>query len=195
MIIKPPITYINNFIENKDEIFLKLKNDLNWERRQDAPRCEYYCNDLNLPYSYGEGRGLRIYNPQPFHSSIIEIRKKIENFLNLRFEVCFLNRYLNQRDWLGWHTDDSPEMDSCRPIVIISLGVERFIEFKNINDIGNNNKTSVLLEHGSACIMHAGMQEKWYHKIPKASFITINAKYSNLHNGERISLTFRGYKN
>lgn len=179
----PPITYIPKFIANPDEALLALKNELQWQRRESTPRSEYYINEVNIPYTYGQGRGVREYLPQPTHPIIESIKEELFKLTSHKFEVCFLNRYHNQSDHLGWHADDSPEMDDSRPIAIISLGVEREIWF-----CPQNNKleiTKVKLENGSLCLMHSRMQETHFHKIPKAGFMC----------GERISLTFRGYVN
>lgn len=188
MTISAPITYIPNFVVNPDEAFLALQNDLQWEQR-DAPRMEYYVNDFPKPYVYGRGRGQRTYFPQPMHPVISTIRKALEAHTGVVFEVCFLNRYLNQSDQLGWHADDSPEMDDSRPIGIVSLGVEREIWFRPNSPLtpdsilSTMDRQQVKLGHGSLCLMAPGMQDTWQHRIPKASFSC----------GERISLTFRGY--
>lgn len=176
-----PITYIPNFIENPNKILETLQNNLKWERRDDAPRSEYYCNDIKKPYIYGRGAGRRTYHVRPYHDDILAIRKKLEELTKCSFEVCFLNRYHNQSDHLGWHADDSPEMDDARPIATISLGVEREIWFRPLNNLPD--VTKVKLENGSLCLMAPGMQDTHQHRIPKASFQC----------GERISLTFRGY--
>ncbi len=178
--MKAPIKYYDKFFPNADELFTSLRDELEWERRDTAPRCEYYCNDFPEFYIYGRGRGERLYEPRPYHESILSIRKELENLTGTVFEVCFLNRYLNQSDHLGWHADDSPEMDDSRPIGIVSLGVEREIWFKNL---AAPEIEKLTLGHGSLCLMLPGMQETHYHRIPKASFKC----------GERISLTFRGY--
>ncbi len=176
-----PFSYTENFVSNPNEAFTKLSNELDWEARN-APRQEYYCNDIPKPYIYGVGRGQRSYDPKPYHPIITSIRNDLEKITNCKFEVCFLNRYLNQSQHLGWHADDSPEMDDSRPIGIVSLGVEREIWFRPKN-IKTDQKNILLLKHGSLCLMQPGMQDNWQHRIPKASFIC----------GERISLTFRGY--
>ncbi len=181
--VTPPITYHPNFIDNPDAMLKALQTKLEWERRDDAPRCEYYCNDIASPYTYGNGTGRRTYLPRPYHDEILEIRKKLEAFTGTVFEVCFLNRYLNQSDHLGWHADASPEMDDARPIATISLGVEREIWFRPQGKEGREQITKQKLENGSLCLMLPGMQDSWQHRIPKASFQC----------GERISLTFRGY--
>ena len=179
-LMKAPVTYIPDFVSNADEAFVRLKSELDWERRESTPRSEYYCNDTPLPYVYGRGRGQRLYHPKPYHSIILDIRKALEDITHAKLDVCFLNRYLNQSDQLGWHADNSPEMDDSRPIVTVSLGVEREIWFRTV---GESDIEKLLLQHGSAAIMAPGMQDTHEHRIPKASFQC----------GERISLTYRGY--
>lgn len=190
-----PITYDSKFAERMlhpishhrpsaaDLLFKVLTEELDWLRRDGAPRMEYYCNEVPVPYTYGRGRGERTYEVQPWHPALLLIKTAAEQFAGCKFEVCFLNRYLDQRDQLGRHADDSPEMDDKRPIAIVTFGAERDIQFSpqtNPSDI-----TKVKLEHGSICLMHAGMQDTHFHSIPRAGFEC----------GERISLTFRGYVN
>lgn len=181
--MEAPLIYIAKALPNPDELFTNMSNTLTWEKR-DAPRQEYYCNDVPNPYVYGKGRGQRLYNPQPYSDAILAVRKIAEEVAKAKFEVCFLNRYLNQSDHLGWHADDSPEMDDARPIAVVSLGVEREIWFRPKDSKGEATH-KLKLENGSLCLMLAGMQDAWQHRIPKAGFTC----------GERISLTFRGYVN
>lgn len=179
------INYFPNFVENPTQIFEELVQDLAWVRRDTVPRSEYYINKFGVPYTYGRGRGIREYAAQPNHEAIEKLSIKLKDKLGVDFEVCFLNRYHNQSDHLGWHSDDSPEMDDNRPIAIISLGVEREIWFsKKENDKPVGEVTKLKLENGSLCVMAPGMQDTHLHRIPKAGFVT---------QAERISLTFRGY--
>jgi hypothetical protein len=204
---KGPVTYIREFLPDADDAFSHL-SALEWERRGSTPRFEYYCNEVDKPYVYGRGMGRRIYYPRPWHPTIIAIKKRVEHATNTKFEVCFLNRYMNHKDQLGWHSDDSPEMDDARAIAIISLGAAREIWFRPIpfkliqegeKRVGPEDRRGIdrasiqrrdgaytnklLLEHGSLCLMAPGMQDQWQHRIPKASHRC----------DERISLTFRGY--
>jgi alkylated DNA repair dioxygenase AlkB len=204
-----PAIYFSDFVPEPERAFAVLRDDLDWDRRGDTPRHEYYCNDFPDPYMYGKGKGRRLYDPRPYHPQIIAIRTELEKFTRSTFEVCFLNRYLNQSDQLGWHADDSPEMDDGRPIAVVSLGVAREIWFREKPDaliaVGEDQRSGeerrwrerltwkrrteapptskLLLGNGSLCLMAPGMQDTHQHRIPKASFKC----------GERISLTFRGY--
>lgn len=184
-------SYVPNFVLDPDTALRRLSTELDWERRSDAPRSEYYCNDTIEPYTYGKGKGRRTYEVRPWHETILAIRYALEAKCDCDFDTCFLNRYLDQRDHLGWHSDDSPEMDDARPIISVSLGVEREIWIRSKTTtqelIAHANRASAIqkfkLGHGSAFIMPPGFQDLFMHQIPKASFVC----------GERISLTFRGY--
>lgn len=177
-----PIAYVSDWMISKaDSWFATLRDELAWVQRDTTPRQEYYINAVNTPYTYGSGDFARTYSPQPMHPIVREIQTETELIAGCKFEVCFLNRYLTQSNHLGWHSDNSPEMDDTRPIAIVSLGVSREIWFRPINSV--DQVTKIKLASGSLCLMHAGMQDSWQHRIPKASFQC----------GERISLTFRGY--
>lgn len=176
-----PVTYVPEFVKDADRAYTELWNELAWERRGNTPRREYYANDNGAPYTYGIGAGARTYEPGAWHARMKTIRSAIEHITCTSLDVCFLNGYENSRDHLGWHADDSPEMDDGRPIAIVSLGAAREIWFcprGNRSDV-----TKLVLESGSLCVMAPGMQDTHLHRIPKAGFEC----------GPRISLTFRGY--
>lgn len=182
--MKAPITLIENAINNPEKVFSVLWNELAW-RDVAGPRLEYYCNDIPVPYTYGRGVGVRTYDPQPVHPAIAACREVVEKLTVAVMEVCFLNGYRDGSDHLGWHADDSPEMDPRRPIAIVSLGARREIYFREKGPASLGFDTEkVWLPSGSVCIMPAGMQETHFHRIPKASYSPC---------GARISLTFRGY--
>lgn len=163
-----------------DRVFADLRDSLDWVRHDGVPRCEYYSNDTAAPYSYGVREYARVYQPQPWSDSMLEVRAAVESVVAATMDVCFLNMYLDQRDSLGWHADDSPEMDDARPIVSVSLGAVRDIQLRS-NDGGDVE--TVTLAHGSMFAMKPGVQDTHRHRIPKSGF----------HIGERISLTFRGF--
>lgn len=180
--MKAPVEYLPGFVPDPDAVFTALK-ELNYERRDTTPRSEFFASDHPFPYAYGRGRGVRTYMPNPWPPVLLPIRAALEKHTGVVLDVCFVNRYHDQSDHLGWHADDSPEMDDLRPIISVSLGVAREIWFRPVGARGLESIEKLLLEHGSVCIMQPHMQEGWEHRIPKASF----------HCGERISLVLRGY--
>jgi alkylated DNA repair dioxygenase AlkB len=179
----PPILYTKdlNLIVGPDVLMNRLWDELCWTQHEGVPRREYYCPSLPITYTYGSGRGIRTYEPQPSHEIIELIQSKVEILTKTKFDACFVNGYEDQSDSLHWHSDNSPEMDNKRPIAIVSLGVEREIWFCPIED--KKSITKLKLENGSLCLMAKGMQQTHMHRIPKASFQC----------GKRVSLTFRGF--
>jgi alkylated DNA repair dioxygenase AlkB len=181
-----PVTYLADFyrrLGDPDEMFRRLRDELPWERRPDTPRFEHYSNDTDVPYTYGAGPNARTYFPQPWHPLILEVRDALHIELGTDLDVCFSNRYVGARDWLGWHADDSPEMDPDAEIVTVSFGEVRSIQFRPNGGTAADVET-LWLGHGSAAVMAAGMQAGWKHRIPKSS----------RQGGNRVSLTFRRYR-
>lgn len=189
--MKAPVTYIPGFVPDPAVWFDRLWNDLDWERRSDAPRREYWTNTLNRSYTYGRGEGQRTYEPRREHECIVLGYLKLfeDGFMHNPIG-CFLNGYEGKRDWLGWHEDDDPGIDHSQPIAIITVGQGRNIQFREVlrKSTGKGDKgefgpvETLMLESGSLALMRAGMQDTYQHRIPKADF---EAK-------PRISLTFRG---
>jgi len=204
-----PIEYYPNWILTPNVAFRDLRSQLDWVRHDKVPRSEYYVNSVPVPYTYGMKDFARTYQPQPSNQTIDAMTRSLNSSGFGPYEVCFLNMYEDGSDQLGWHADDSPEMDDARSIAIISLGAEREIWFKRqpqvveamMEKFTDENwglgpeayderkeklsaVTKLRLGHGSLCIMKPGMQDEYFHRIPK----------SDRHNcGPRISLTYRGY--
>lgn len=177
-----PITIMRSQWADPDAVFAQL-NKLDFIRVGTTPRDEYFVSDVGEPYTYGSGDFARTYQPQPWAQVLrdLQVLAQIQSQTDT-LDLCFLNRYHNGRDHLGWHADDSPEMDDERPIVIMSFGASREIQFRpnsNPKDV-----TTVVMRHGDTIIMGAGMQDTHQHRIPKSGDQRL---------GPRISLTWRGY--
>ena len=173
--------YHHGFIkrEEAEAQFNRLWNELDWVQMGSTPRREYWSNKYDLPYTYGSGEFARTYLAQPWDDFIKATMEQINKELSIEMDCCFVNGYEHQRQHLGWHADDSPEMNPAQPVVIISLGAEREIWFRRKDDHKNIHK--VVLTHGSMFVMPAGMQQTHDHRIPKAGHVV----------GPRVSLTYR----
>lgn len=183
-----PITYVPGFVppEAATIIFHDLWNSLDWERREFAPRREYWYNNLDQPYTYGKSEFARTYYPRPYHMWIGAINLLIMSSFERHqlFEGCFLNGYETKNDSLGWHADDDPGIDHSRPIAVVTL-YDKFDALPRELGVMNKEtgeKTRFPLEHGSLLLMHPGMQNTHLHRIPRAGFEC----------RPRISLTYRG---
>jgi alkylated DNA repair dioxygenase AlkB len=179
--VKP--IYVPSFLANPDLVFSQLMN-LPWLEETEA-RKEYFMSDpAGISYTYGNAVVFRTYVSQPYDVTVGHLRNQLDITYNTNYDVCFLNRYDQAQNALGWHADDSPEMNPAHPIAVISVGAEREIWWKPQDMKGNIPKENKqLLQHGSLFLMPAGFQQLNYHKIPK----------SDKPCGVRISLTFRNY--
>lgn len=173
--------YMPGFVENPSHVLNTLMNELDFEQRGTTPRLEYYMNDHDVPYAYGTVP--KVYHPKPWHPIVLDIRKELELIHDCTLDVCFINVYAHHRHHLGWHADDSPEMDHDRPIISVSLGAERYIWLRENGNRDPNHVQKILLENGSAFSMLPGFQKTHQHRIPK----------HDRECGPRMSLTFRGY--
>lgn len=178
---RAPISLYTGLLgEHADKKAHLLWDSIPWERR-DAPRRECFFSRLGRPYTYGTGAGERTYTPRPEPDFFGEITDLVERACNARFELCFANGYESEREHLGWHADDSPEIDDARPIAVMSFGAEREIWVKP-RDGTFLDVEKVLLPSGSLFVMGPGMQDTHLHRIPKHSAPC----------GLRVSLTWRG---
>lgn len=191
-----PVTYISNWIspEAAEDFFARLDADLAWQRRENTPRSEYWANTFQRPYTYGSGRGVRTYEAQPSHEVIDLVRDHIARDFGPVLEGCFLNRYNDGSDALGWHADDDPGIDHSKPIAVVTLGQPRAIAFKEVLIHGDETTkwsfgppARLMLESGSLLLMHAGMQHTHQHSIPKG-----DQPKAGVVVRPRISMTYRG---
>lgn len=174
--------YQNNYISNSDEVLNHLLG-LNWLDVTEA-RMEYFMSDEPRSYIYGKPPFDREYHSSEYTEQVTQIQNKLNEDFEAKFNVCFLNRYNNQKNQLGWHADDSPTMDRDHPIAVISFGAEREIWWKLQTEKGEvPPEQRQKLGHGSLFVMPSGFQDLYFHRIPKADREV----------GVRVSLTFRRY--
>ena len=182
-------TYIEDYVGAPDEMFTALWQLLPWEHRDGAPRRECWFNPYGLEYTYGSGEFARTYQAHDLTENdtlaqclITSFKTRLNTGHNTSFDCCFVNGYEHGRQHLGWHADDSPEMDMNHPIAVVSLGAAREIWFRHKDDRSGENVSKRMLGNGSLLLMHSGMQRDWQHRIPKSSVQDC---------GPRLSLTFR----
>jgi alkylated DNA repair dioxygenase AlkB len=181
--MKAPVTYDPSFVgRGADTLFDFMWRYLPWEQREGAPRRECWFNPYGQPYTYGTGEFARTYQAHPWAQMIDQIAEILNGTYFAAFDCCFVNGYEHGRQHLGWHADDSPEMDLDHPIAIVSLGAPREIWFRPTGDKSGENVDKLLLGSGSVALMSAGMQREWQHRIPKSSVADC---------GPRLSLTYR----
>lgn len=173
--------YITNGIEETKHELLGLE----WITKR-AARHEYFMSlDLPRQYTYGNrGTGNETYDAKPFSRIVKLILFNLNEDLGTKFNVCFLNKYDDRHQHLGWHADDFPGMDKSEPIAVVSFGAEREIWVKPKGESGEiPDNQRILLQDGSLFLMPPGYQDTHLHRIPK----------HHRPCSWRISLTFRTF--
>lgn len=166
-----------------DRLFQDLLSGLPW--RGDAmvrtpvglrpsPRKVSWHADEGYPYRYS---GVT-HAPSEWTPSLSEVRDRLEQRLGVRFNGVLGNLYASERDSVGAHSDDEPEIDPVAPIASVSFGATRkFI----VRHQTSKSRHVLALEHGSLLVMAGATQRVSQHEIPKMKTPC----------GPRINLTFR----
>lgn len=128
--------YIEPFLSphQLDEIEKELLS-LEWETKRTA-REEYFMADETTDYSYGRQDDGITYTSKPWSPEVFALKTTIQyapqfEGMGCVFNGCFLNRYVDQHNHLGWHADDFVGMDPAAPIAVMSFGAEREIWVKD----------------------------------------------------------------
>lgn len=167
------IIFIKNYIDNPNELFDSLKNNIEWDGRMSARKTASF----GKAYNYSQIS----YPFQKFTPELNSIIEKINNTLKFKPNNCLINYYLNGKSKMGFHSDQNDILEENTGVGIISIGETRVLRFRNIE----NRETikDFELPSGSFIYMTNELQDEWQHSIPK----------SNTEKG-RMSLTFRKIK-
>jgi alkylated DNA repair dioxygenase AlkB len=165
-----------------DDLFSRLRSEIHWQQE----KIKLYGQVHNLPRQtawYGDPEKTYIYSGIKVHSlpwiePLLKVKTKIEQVSGTRFNSVLLNRYRNGSDSVSWHADDERELGKNPIIGSVSLGEARPFQMKHKS---KNEKTKIVLEHGSFLLMSGPTQHNWLHQVPKSKKAM----------SERINLTFR----
>jgi alkylated DNA repair dioxygenase AlkB len=144
-------------------------------RRVLVPRLQAWYGDFTANYGYS---GLQL-RPLPWTSVLLDIKTKIEKRFDMSFNSVLLNYYRNGQDSVAWHSDNEAALGPDPLIASLSLGKERRFELKHRD--GLTSKVNIELADGSLLLMGSGLQQYWFHQLPKQSWVT----------EPRLNLTFR----
>lgn len=222
--MKAPITYLPlmKHLADKAEADAygeALDAQVEWVRRDDAPRQEaFYCR-YPTTYFYGTVDHGRSYDANTNIPPLLGLLWSIlELEHGVKYEACFLNKYEHGNEHLGWHADRAKVgvkegIDHTRPIAVISFGAERELWFREnpgMDDgrCGACNGSGYYDHNGSPkCVACNGTGNAPATEIEK---LTLNSgslclmlpgmQHTHQHRipkagrvvGTRVSLTFRG---
>ena len=158
------------------EVPWRQDNIVIWGKLHSQPRLVAWYGDPDCSYTYS-GTTL---SPLPWTNPLLDIRSRIESLTATTFNSVLLNYYRDNRDSMGFHSDDEPELGKEPVIASLSLGEERTFVLKHkVNKLAK--PVRLRLESGSLLLMKGETQRYWKHGIAKESRPC----------GPRINLTFR----
>jgi alkylated DNA repair dioxygenase AlkB len=158
------------------EVPWRQERILVWGKMHLQPRLVAWYGDRGSDYTYS---GITL-TPLPWTDLLLEIKSRIETVSAASFNSVLLNYYRDNRDSMGFHSDDEPEL-GLRPVIAsLSLGEERTLILKHkLNKLAK--PVRLKLASNSLLLMKGETQKYWTHGIAKESRPC----------GPRINLTFR----
>lgn len=147
-----------------------------WGRRVLQPRLIAWYGDPGRSYAYS---GIEL-EPLPWTPLLFDIKSRVEDAASTKFNSVLLNYYRDNRDSVGFHSDDEPELGARPAIASLSLGEERTFVLKH-KTLKSVSPVRLHLASGSLLVMKGDTQHCWKHAIPKESRPC----------GPRVNLTFR----
>lgn len=122
------------------------------------PRLQFWCGDKAYHYS-----GLTLPR-SPWPPCLLTIKSQIEQVSGHRFNSVLGNLYRNGQDYMGWHSDDEPELGTNPVIASLSLGQTRRFLLRHKQ---SGEKRELALADGSLLIMAGATQHYWLHQVAK----------------------------
>lgn len=158
------------------EIPWRAEEVVMWGRRVPQPRLTAWYGDPGAHYAYS---GIEL-DPLPWTPLLADIKSRVETASGTAFNSALINYYRDERDSIGFHSDDEPELGRRPVIASLSLGEERTFILKHKTS-KHLQPVRLRLESGSLLLMKGDTQHRWRHGIAKESRPC----------GPRINLTFR----
>lgn len=124
------------------------------------PRLTAWHGDRRYTYS-----GLTL-NPEPWTPLLSTIRDAVQRETGRDFNSVLLNYYRNERDSMGMHSDDEPELGPQPAIASVTFGTERVFILRHKR---NGELKKLPLGDGSLLLMAGTTQQFWLHGLNKSS--------------------------
>jgi alkylated DNA repair dioxygenase AlkB len=159
-----------------DEIPWRSECIVIWGKTFRQPRLMAWYGDAGKDYAYS---GIHL-KPLPWTRVLLDLKSRVEAVVGMEFNSVLLNYYRDQRDSMGLHSDDEPELGEQPVIASLSLGEERVFIFKHKTDKALK-PVRLKLAPGSLLLMKGETQRHWKHGINKETRPC----------GPRVNLTFR----
>lgn len=140
------------------------------------PRLVAWFGDPGADYAYSGQRQEVL----AWTECLLALRERVQQLTGSRFNSVLANLYRNERDSMGLHADDEPELGERPVIASLSLGETRTFRLKH-RSRRDLKPLKLALPTGSLLVMRGDTQRFWKHEVPK----------SRVACEPRINLTFR----
>ncbi|MGB3296838.1 MAG: alpha-ketoglutarate-dependent dioxygenase AlkB [Phormidesmis sp.] len=160
------------FLSDQMTLFNTLRHGVKWEGSMAARRTASF----GVPYNYAQ----MTYPAVPMHPALVPVVDRLYKRLGVRFNNCLLNFYETGRSKMGFHADDTSNLQSGTGVAIVSLGYPRKLTYRTKAD--KTIQRAFTLQPGSMLYMGSEVQAAWVHAIKKQKDV-----------GPRISLTWRAF--
>jgi alkylated DNA repair dioxygenase AlkB/lysophospholipase L1-like esterase len=183
------VTYYDKFLDNTDIDALTSEClSLGFDRnaRNDSVQ-NRFVSPSSEPYNWDSSGGPVVNNPVPLQDfpCIKRVMDQINSKFGFSLNCSLVSFYKNGKVRARLHSDDEDELDHTQPIVVVSLGAVRTIEFVDNNQSSfRHTAKSLGPSEGSVYVMHPGCQQGFRHRV----------RMSKKTKGYRISLSFRAFK-
>lgn len=179
--------FIQNFIKKSiaDYLFNELEKEVKYIPRGELkflapngknislPRVKQFygtvCENGDLPvYRYGTDKYPDIL---PWTKTLKVIRDLLERECDQNCNHLVLNRYENEKDYIGYHKDKTKSLVPNSKVIVLSLGDTRIMDIQEINKVNGKNKTKKIFEtemvHGSLFELTLKTNQNHKHQIRK----------------------------
>jgi lysophospholipase L1-like esterase len=183
------VTYHDRFLDSTDIDALTSEClSLGFDRKvvNDSVQNKF-LSPFSEPYNWDSSVGPVVNNPVPLKDfpCVKHVMELINSKFGFSLNCSLVSFYKNGRVSARLHSDDEDELDHTQPIVVVSLGAVRTVEFVD-NDQESFRYTAKSFGplEGSIYVMHPGCQQGFRHRV------RMNKKIK----GYRISISFRAFK-
>jgi alkylated DNA repair dioxygenase AlkB len=177
--------YVHNAVlgRSADELLRELIADTPWRQETlrvwgklfSQPRLVAWYGDSRSVYTYS---GIKLV-PLPWTELLLTVKRQVETLAGSSFNSVLLNYYRDNRDSMGFHSDDEAELGERPVIASLSLGEERTFVLKHKTKFVK--PVRLKLGSGSLLVMMGETQQYWKHGIARETRVC----------GPRVNLTFR----
>mgnify|MGYP005992440173 CR=1 FL=1 len=185
------LVYYPRFIEKQEslDLYHDLLANLQWSQAQikmfgklvTIPRLQAWYGDSDAYYKYS---GLPL-KPLPWLDVLTSLKIKCEQALGKSFNSVLANYYRDNRDSMGWHSDNEKQLGDLPIIASLSFGQQRRFCMRQKS---TGEKFELNLQSGSLLVMQSNIQTHWQHSLPKSAKPLsgrINLTYRRIYNEDQ----------